>query len=183
MEAIFQVFRSSPRPWGCFPVVPGLRSCLEVFPTPVGVFLKSWKGKTTITSLPHARGGVSSFYRLPYQTTIVFPTPVGVFLNPVFPYRNRSRLPHARGGVSNAGCISKIFDMSSPRPWGCFPEHRCGFGRSVVFPTPVGVFPTTTPITPAPVRLPHARGGVSMVKRHTHPTGNCQAICRTFFEV
>ena len=51
--------RSSPRPWGCF-LAALLSSGLDsVFPTPVGVFLKSRVSPLAMFSLPHARGGVS----------------------------------------------------------------------------------------------------------------------------
>ena len=54
----------------------------------------------------------------------VFPTPVGVF-----PIGFRKRcwprcLPHARGGVSAFCCFIKTPCSSSPRPWGCFYQHR-----------------------------------------------------------
>ncbi len=52
--------KSSPRPWGCFSLPRSLRSNLLVFPTPVGVFPKTACKSPSITSLPHARGGVSS---------------------------------------------------------------------------------------------------------------------------
>ncbi|SMG62906.1 hypothetical protein BMETH_1359_2 [methanotrophic bacterial endosymbiont of Bathymodiolus sp.] len=32
---------SSPRPWGCFSITPICLSPEQVFPTPVGVFLRS----------------------------------------------------------------------------------------------------------------------------------------------
>ncbi|SMG67269.1 conserved hypothetical protein [methanotrophic bacterial endosymbiont of Bathymodiolus sp.] len=35
----FHSYQSSPRPWGCFPTRIIASSMLEVFPTPVGVFL------------------------------------------------------------------------------------------------------------------------------------------------
>ena len=92
--------KSSPRPWGCFPVdvvhVDG--SC--VFPTPVGVFPKGSGRAPLKCSLPHARGGVSNTLAVsginpgssprpwgcfpsvsrPDFAKKVFPTPVGVFL-------------------------------------------------------------------------------------------------------
>ncbi len=92
--------QSSPRPWGCFSLRRIRPLATTVFPTPVGVFLfLTWNGVTQ-TSLPHARGGVSSsscagrsrkrssprpwgcFRRHPGNPAHpgVFPTPVGVFL-------------------------------------------------------------------------------------------------------
>ena len=51
---------SSPRPWGCFPVIERHHPTTQVFPTPVGVFLGESLEKKLIMCLPHARGGVSS---------------------------------------------------------------------------------------------------------------------------
>ena len=51
--------QSSPRPWGCFRVYWGVRLFGGVFPTPVGVFLVRNEHDLRISSLPHARGGVS----------------------------------------------------------------------------------------------------------------------------
>ena len=58
-EYAYDRIKSSPRTWGCFH--GNLRRVVLriVFPTHVGVFLKSdtvWKG---LVGLPHARGGVS----------------------------------------------------------------------------------------------------------------------------
>ena len=53
--------------------------------------------------------------------------------------------------------------QSSPRPWGCFPAGSTRPVHGPVFPTPVGVFPSCTQLTPRPARLPHARGGVSVL--------------------
>ncbi len=50
---------SSPRPWGCFPPLPGVTAATTVFPTPVGVFRFGSHGFISFSSLPHARGGVS----------------------------------------------------------------------------------------------------------------------------
>ena len=53
--------RSSPPTWGCF--WGGREPCLgkDVFPTYVGVFLAIWLRRQPDLSLPHLRGGVSSF--------------------------------------------------------------------------------------------------------------------------
>ena len=134
-------------------------------------------------SLPHACGGVSSLgsaqdYRHPssprlwgcFQRQIaeaqrdeVFPTPVGVFLMLRPMQQPASGLPHACGGVSSFGSLVSISKPSSPRLWGCF---QAGDGRRpeyCVFPTPVGVFPTTTWLIRSATSLPHACGGVSKV--------------------
>ena len=83
-----------------------MSSCFEqsrvVFPTPVGVFPPRPEHHIAEPGLPHARGGVSMFFRVerrfsassprPWgcflkrsyfeQAAKVFPTPVGVFLAP-----------------------------------------------------------------------------------------------------
>ena len=131
---------SSPHPWGCF--LEGLRLAVigHVFPTPVGVFLRSGLNSRFILGLPHTRGGVSGgrwgrrggrgssphpwgcFLACGPEPRIypVFPTPVGVFL--VFPPAPLvcDRLPHTRGGVSKAQIATLEKIESSPHPWGCF---------------------------------------------------------------
>ena len=93
------VNRSSPRAWGCFYPRPesGVKS--RVFPTCVGVFLRSGFVTPSCSSLPHVRGGVSCFLKRMLnfcqssprawgcfhgkgsrrRRTSVFPTCVGVF--------------------------------------------------------------------------------------------------------
>ena len=172
---------SSPRPWGCFSVKGRAADMPPVFPTPVGVFPALHATPLLPGSLPHARGGVSLAH-VPHRPsakssprpwgcfpdglasrscTRVFPTPVGVFpaLPTLAPFC--VGLPHARGGVSLKPFILKSLNMSSPRPWGCFQapgDMRTGV---LVFPTPVGVFPSAAACTATSAGLPHARGGVS----------------------
>ena len=50
---------SSPRPWGCFSLPAVHPLFLDVFPTPVGVFQGGSPPVPILSSLPHARGGVS----------------------------------------------------------------------------------------------------------------------------
>ena len=114
------VYRSSPRPWGCFSVYRPGRQSLSVFPTPVGVFPKHDEARRSTTSLPHARGGVSVETRHHAYSPPVFPTPVGVFLKAVFNSVSALGLPHARGGVSYPLTLPFQKASSSPRPWGCF---------------------------------------------------------------
>ena len=91
----------------------------------------------------------------------VFPTPVGVFP----PLQRRpgglGSLPHARGGVSVGGAEVHNHLPSSPRPWGCFHSQNLAHGAAMVFPTPVGVFPSPRRLMTSQTGLPHARGGVS----------------------
>ena len=112
--------KSSPRPWGCFLIIDNFAGGGGVFPTPVGVFLKTIEGQLKPASLPHARGGVSV------------------------------------SGVLDAYAIE-----SSPRPWGCFSISMCNMHYKRVFPTPVGVFPSSHVRATLCPSLPHARGGVS----------------------
>ena len=55
------VQKSSPRPWGCFFSQLDAGAVERVFPTPVGVFLQNRRRHHNRDSLPHARGGVSSW--------------------------------------------------------------------------------------------------------------------------
>ena len=73
----------------------------------------------------------------------------------------RVSLPHARGGVSRCGLSGTLWNKSSPRPWGCFLRVAIAAAQALVFPTPVGVFPTRGEAACCWWRLPHARGGVS----------------------
>ena len=174
--------RSSPRPWGCFSQLRFFSSTPSVFPTPVGVFPIPWWLLALLVCLPHARGGVSMFSMRVTRNTrssprpwgcffyqivdcrdvIVFPTPVGVFLaHPGMRLVFRG-LPHARGGVSLLKAFVGLWILSSPRPWGCFQRPRGHPVVLVVFPTPVGVFPSLNPLRTLLAGLPHARGGVSV---------------------
>ena len=53
--------------------------------------------------------------------------------------------------------------VSSPRPWGCFYAEQMKVIDSLVFPTPVGVFPCGGKPPSGIWSLPHARGGVSSI--------------------
>ena len=147
----------------------------------MGVFPSKAVTSSWVSSLPHARGGVSSdtcsrwmvpessprpwgcFYAATGLLMLkeVFPTPVGVFPDLLFEHALLAGLPHARGGVSTAEINRMALRMSSPRPWGCFLRWPQPNSRPVVFPTPVGVFLTREALVAATGRLPHARGGVS----------------------
>ena len=173
---------SSPRPWGCFRSQSSITLLHEVFPTPVGVFQKPPAGNGKVVCLPHARGGVSrsaSFlmktgkssprpwgcflYSLSQcEQYAVFPTPVGVFPKADVAQEAAIGLPHARGGVSQGRTRSSQGARSSPRPWGCFLVGSEEALRTLVFPTPVGVFPLNFWIDRGRDGLPHARGGVSI---------------------
>ena len=158
----------------------------SVFPTPVGVFPFFFARTEKPASLPHARGGVSSRPRhrtarrrsspRPWGcflalvsaafSTFVFPTPVGVFPCPSATWQWRIRLPHARGGVSFEQDEIGIFNVSPPRPWGCFSKKARSSPVQSVFPTPVGVFLAWNMENHSRAGLPHARGGVSQTRPH-----------------
>ena len=57
--------------------------------------------------------------------------------------------------------MKALMMLSSPRPWGCFLALFEADLLYNVFPTPVGVFPPRPTPGTFPLRLPHARGGVS----------------------
>ena len=170
--------RSSPRPWGCFRHQVRHAPGEEVFPTPVGVFPPSRAMLELMACLPHARGGVSDelarakiearssprpwgcFLPRVHTSTgsAVFPTPVGVFPRSCRGCRCHGGLPHARGGVSDVQRTRIKVALSSPRPWGCFPEPCPAQCRCLVFPTPVGVFPKLSTAVLQSSSLPHTRG-------------------------
>src|SRR5690606_33460840 len=106
------------------------------------------------SGLPHVRGGVSSghshapqqmpssprpwgcFSRAPWRrfSATVFPTSVGVF--PLFEVVDHKgvRLPYVRGGVSTTSFSGSTYQLSSPRPWGCFLRACSTLASWVVFP-------------------------------------------------
>ena len=187
--------QSSPRSWGCFHAMGWGSAIGGVFPTLVGVFLKTIGMNVCKIRLPHARGGVSAFTVRPSipvgssprswgcflpttgdpKSSVVFPTLVGVFLCFIDSRRIGTGLPHARGGVSDATCICFTEWGSSPRSWGCFSVSGRSSGSIPVFPTLVGVFLYARSSLFFTGRLPHARGGVStwrqpkMVSKRSSP--------------
>ena len=131
---------SSPRAWGCFSLPRPAGTLKLVFPTCVGVFLRTRTISCPRWCLPHVRGGVSTpasatlegkassprawgcFYALLLEKTgrPVFPTCVGVFLKFIELFKECSCLPHVRGGVSEVRFQDGGRWASSPRAWGCF---------------------------------------------------------------
>ena len=175
---------SSPRTWGCFHSEQWDGLAREVFPTHVGTCNEEELTSSTDLSLPHARGGVSDLldgFKAVFQSSprtwgcfrvkklegwgaIVFPTHVGVFpVKRSFLPASRC-LPHARGGVSQITITIDKRVGSSPRTWGCFHSHRIPLLFHTVFPTHVGVFLPGRRSKRHTRSLPHARGGVSMLK-------------------
>ena len=94
----------------------------------------------------------------------VFPTLVGVFPRTAEAGSHPDSLPHARGGVSSRKDVFAEKEASSPRSWGCFRVRAGSAGSDAVFPTLVGVFPTGAQHCRSGQGLPHARGGVSLLK-------------------
>ena len=98
----------------------------------------------------------------------VFPTPVGVCRSAIPRCCSRESFPHARGGVSPPNPAALPDLVFSPRPWGCVVATPASSTMDGVFPTPVGVC-RAPPTCAAPGgRSPHARGGVSRVRRHVY---------------
>ena len=95
------------------------------------------------------------------HSCLVFPTHVGVFLSSLTPEEDRAGVPHARGGVSHVRQLHRHILASSPRTWGCFCPDLASIIPGRVFPTHVGVFPSTAALLTSIRSLPHARGGVS----------------------
>ena len=172
---------SSPRPWGCFFRLYVMARVVEVFPTPVGVFLAGARPRSPCIRLPHAREGVSILGPSLRRDMLssprpwgcfhlvdgvdprlqVFPTPVGVFPAWGICSIPMLSLPHARGGVSSCLYLWGPSLASSPRPWGCFHARIVIEEEMEVFPTLVGVFPPSRASIRPTLGLPHARGGVS----------------------
>ncbi len=173
--------QSSPRAWGCFYRLLGIKKPSTVFPTGVGVFLHSLHLESIQARLPHGRGGVSTLPAFRVDTgpssprawgcfsptpslrrmRRVFPTGVGVFLVRCKWCRSCFCLPHGRGGVSTLALSMWNFAASSPRAWGCFSPWPWSDPAGVVFPTGVGVFPAWSCRHRGSACLPHGRGGVS----------------------
>ena len=149
----------------------------------MGVFLAGGWRLFPEGGLPHARGGVSSYFitfhgpilssprtwgcfQVPPDDRVlsgVFPTHVGVFLFSCHAQLPKNCLPHARGGVSMVSPAVMLCSSSSPHTWGCFFMNSKFMGMVYVFPTHVGVFPKEERDQWRERRLPHARGGVSAV--------------------
>ncbi len=180
----YEPLQSSPRTWGCFYPISVFCKLHHVFPTHVGVFLLMLTFRGLRMSLPHARGGVSvvnygntldrkssprtwgCFRCMPpiLRKHYVFPTHVGVF--PLYaPHPSQAlRLPHARGGVSDDNFAYFAALASSPRTWGCFFLFFLTISAALVFPTHVGVFLRVDDNNAWRAGLPHARGGVSLLR-------------------
>ena len=154
----------SPRPWGCFSGASFLDREWQVFPTPVGVFLRLHSPSSATLSFPHARGGVSCFTIIVCSVYAFSPRPWGCFL------------PH-----SPLLAVVSVF----PTPVGVFLKHERDLLATKRFPHARGVFPRLQRSLDALRGFPHARGGVSgaqtcmtilnrLVKNSPHPRFNPQ---------
>ena len=148
------------------------------------MFLSSSLNPNAANSLLHARGGVSAIQRETkifnqssprswrcFQNAVTISQVINVFstLVEVFPQvcvsaMLRGRLLHARGGVSKPLRLYCAPLASSPRSWRCFFNRQPTHAVRHVFSTLVEVFPDQQPCAVLPVRLLHARGGVSRVR-------------------
>ena len=79
LHLLFHLRPSSPRPWGCFQGYDFMCVALDVFPTPVGVFLVTIITTNPKGCLPHARGGVSTWFVVGLISTGSSPRPWGCF--------------------------------------------------------------------------------------------------------
>ena len=76
---VFCKKESSPRPWGCFHIETARSALPQLFPTPVGVVPgRAFRGEVSRT-LPHARGGVSTFRSTSPALVSSSPRPWGWF--------------------------------------------------------------------------------------------------------
>ena len=157
--------RSSPRAWGCFSPPCAVRRHLSVFPTCVGVFLKGSRIRTSLHRSSPRAWGCFFLEGFPQKRFSVFPTCVGVFPAPTGRDAPSGSLPHVRGGVSMLLDGKGAMVGSSPRAWGCFHKGRLLSDPLTVFPTCVGVFPSSAAAKRYSSGLPHVRGGVSPALR------------------
>ncbi len=154
--------KSSPHPWGCFSSLRAAPSEKNVFPTPVGVFLRMEWIIPESCCLPHTRGGVSVSWDSALNKPKSSPHPWGCFSGSMNAQEGCYGLPHTRGGVSDTEGKLTSTKLSSPHPWGCFSGGAIVGKVWYVFPTPVGVFPWSSRLGQEMGRLPHTRGGVSV---------------------
>ncbi len=132
---------SSPREWGCFLSAALMAGLAGVFPTRVGVFLKSSWQNGPACGLPHASGGVSVVSMTPESPTASSPREWGCF------------------------CVDRLAEGSIdvfPTRVGLFRRDAMTPRNNDVFPTRVGVFPGSPMGCRCARRLPHASGGVSV---------------------
>ena len=130
----------SPRQWRCFSIAIFKNLKLNVFSTPVEVFLKKTGKNDYAKCFLHASGGVSvlviciTFFLLfsPRQWRCfealknllfipqVFSTPVEVFLKIAYTKEGKKGFLHASGGVSCGSGSLRNNGEFSPRQWRCF---------------------------------------------------------------
>ena len=87
---------------------------------------------------------------------------MGVFLDGDKEIEISLAIPHACGGVSQEEHQNPLPSYYSPRVWGCFCLDTYVYFSAKLFPTRVGVFPTSTGLRIEGKAIPHACGGVSI---------------------
>ena len=119
------------------------RGSFSVFPTYVGVILpwtvisRGWWG------IPHVCGGDPPMLNQQPIARMVFPTYVGVILILVVTTPIDPSIPHVCGGDPGVTFILNHATRYSPRMWGWSSEKIRGPSRIIVFPTYVGVIPSS----------------------------------------
>ncbi len=143
----------------------------QVFPTPVGVFPGCSAAARCLHGLPHARGGVSGGIHGDSLFVWSSPRPWGCFSVRSGRQKDRKVFPTPVGVFPTVVPWPRRAGQSSPRPWGCFHDSAAWQTARHVFPTPVGVFPFNSGNCVAWRCLPHARGGVSLIRTlRTNPS-------------
>src|SRR5579871_278273 len=79
-----------------------------------------------------------------HMPSAVFPTGVGVYRPCTTAITKSGRFPHRRGGVPIGTEEFFTNSLFSPQAWGCTEGDTQKARRSIVFPTGVGVYRTTT---------------------------------------
>ena len=157
---------SSPHTWGCPSRSAFILRSFHLFPTHVGVSPHQTLQKSKTLSLPHTRGGVPlcktrltirnlssphtwgcPLERLKSPPALrLFPTHVGVSLPEKIRGQTMKALPHTRGGVPIQNGKLLCMGFSSPHTWGCPSLHLPWFLTPQLFPTHVGVSPSSVQI-------------------------------------
>ena len=91
---------------------------------------------------------------------MILPTPVGLYLDVEAFGRDSTDSPHARGAVPDSLASVEPPRAFSPRPWGCTWEAPNWLPKSLILPTPVGLYRLDRGIRGSATHSPHARGAV-----------------------
>ena len=175
----------SPRLWGCSAYQDLIDSEPDLFPTPVGMFRRTDNAEQNRQPFPHACGdvpyqhrrvvasrafsprlwGCSVILNADKAPVTLFPTPVGMFRVYTDAFDAVLAFPHACGDVP-ATSTSRIRTPNfSPRLWGCSGHYLAWLVAWVLFPTPVGMFRTSSRSATSRAPFPHACGDVPVLDR------------------